>query len=117
MKRMAAIMATAILMAQMGASAFENPDKVPSIGIDYTDTNSSITSGILELYDSSDNTTSFHRETGELDIRQTTIDVRFAVAKYVSMDLHGGPSSVSAFDTSHSGYNLGASLRVYMPGL
>lgn len=94
-----------------------NPDQVPSIGLDY---NRYVATGVLAVVpDTLPNGTAVTRVdfTG---IGQTnmTADLRIPLNNYFTMDVHGGPSWMNYQGVGISGWQGGASVRLYLhPGI
>lgn len=96
------------------ADMSKNPDRYPSIGVDYTQTHSSLNLSDAYL---SGNTVFLEHGNNPVTLDQVTFDFRSPLNNYVTFDLHGGPNSLSGLGSMEKGYAMGASIRVYLPGL
>lgn len=100
-----------------GLDTRNNPDKVFSVGFDYTRTNVDNALPRVEVFPSNggQNTASYGIS-GDMTIHQYVLDARMPVSNTVTVTLHGGPYKQTAYYGTGSGYSMGGGVRYYFNG-
>lgn len=105
------------LLANIGLAwgdVSKNPDRYPSLGVDYTQTQMTLN---LPNVSYSDNTFDIGSPSRQVQFNQMTFDFKAPISNLITIDFHGGPNSVQGLGVTEKGYSVGVSGRVYLPEL
>lgn len=109
------VLALGLLVGPVMAEEFPgNPDRFPSVGLDYTQSQIDVTGPLESFYDSTDGSTAYMQLRSTVISQVAVIDMRVPVSNNVTFTVHGGPLRNSSFGESHTGYSLGGGFRIYI---
>lgn len=98
------------------AETRENPDRYISAGLDFT--YAQLPDGYpgLVAYDPAGGQNLILRETHAIKDQRIVGDIRVPVNNWLTLSMHGGPWSQSAFNGKSDGYTFGGGFRIYFTG-
>jgi len=98
------------------ADTTKNPDRYFSIGLDYNVEHMNGANPAMLTYQFNGTTLPATFDKTQYDEKTFTMDARMPLTNAITLTAHGGPITQQAYNTTSTGYSLGAGVRFYFIG-